>query len=238
MKRLTKNRILSFLSIGVIIALMAFANKQNTALVQGIEPVITNNELQYFLTEEKIESVVRSAYDSLENTPVREINIGMLEDTLESLTYVENAEVFSTLDGRLSIVVNQHKAIARIFNGKKHVYLNTTGKTMPLSRNYSAMVPLATGDVSQTELQYIHHLLMKAANDPFYENLITGIDFSKDEILLFTAIGQHTVIWGDTTQTNTKLEKLKIFYQSQDKEAIAALKTINLMYNDQVVFTN
>ena len=238
MKSLTRNNVFLIFGIGALLFLMAFANVQNNITVEGIEPVITNNELQYFLTEQEIKDVVISLYDSIENIPVREINIGMLEDTLETLTYVENAEVFSTLDGRLSIVVNQHKAIARIYNGNKHEYLNEMGETMPLSHNHSAMVPFVTGKIKQPQLEYTHQLLMHAANDPFYEGLITGLDFSDEDILLFTALGNHKIIWGNTKDSDIKLKKLKVFYQSQDKEAIASFKTINLMYKDQVVFTN
>ena len=238
MKLLTRNNIFLALGICSLVFLMAFANVQNNITVKDADPLIKNNELQYFLTEQEIKDVIYSLYDSIENIPVREINIGMLEDTLESLTYVENAEVFSTLNGRLSIVVTQHKAIARTFNGKNHEYLNSMGETMPLSRNHSAMVPFVTGKIKQPELKYTHQLLMQADNDPFYEDLITGIDFSKDDILLFTALGDHKIIWGDTVNTNIKLNKLKVFYQTQTKEDIASLKTINLMYKDQVVFTN
>jgi cell division protein FtsQ len=238
MKILTRNSIFLILGICSLVFLMAFANIQNNVTVKGVEPVITNNELQYFLTEQEIKDVVISLYDSIENIPIREINIGMLEDTLESLIYVENAEVFSNLDGRLSIVVNQHKAIARIFNGNKHEYLNSMGETMPLSRNHSAMVPFVTGKVKQPQLEYTHQLLMQATNDPFYEGIITGLDFSNEDILLFSALGNHKIIWGNTDNSDTKLKKLKIFYQSQEKEDVANLKTINLMYKDQVVFTN
>lgn len=238
MRKLTRNNIFLFLGIGSMVFLMAFANVQNNIKVQGVDPVITNNELQFFLTEQELKNVVTSLYDSIEKIPIREINIGMLEDTLESLTYVENAEVFSTLDGRLSIVVNQHKAIARIFNGNKHEYLNSVGETMPLSRNHSAMVPFVTGKVEQPQLDYTHQLLMQAASDPFYEGIITGLDFSNEDILLYTALGNHKVIWGNTSESNIKLEKLKRFYQSQEKDGVAGLKTVNLMYKDQVVFTN
>ncbi len=238
MKMLNRNNIFLFLGIGSLVFLMAFANVQNNVTVKGVDPVITNNELQYFLTEQELKDVITSLYDSIENIPVREINIGMLEDTLESLTYVENAEVFSTLDGRLSIVVNQHKAIARIFNGNKHEYLNSLGETMPISRNYSAMVPFVTGKVEQPQLEYTHQLLMQASNDPFYEGILTGLDFSNEDILLYTALGNHKVIWGNTSDTDIKLKKLKMFYQSQTKEDVEGLETLNLMYKDQVVFTN
>ena len=238
MKILNRNNLFLIFGIGSLVFLMAFANVQNTITVKGVDPVITNNAFQYFITEQEIKDLVHSVYDSIENIPVREINIGMLEDTLESLTYVENAEVFSTLDGRLSIVVNQHKAIARIYNGNKHEYLNSMGKKMPLSRNHSAMVPFVTGKVKQPQLEYTHQLLMQAASDPFYEGIITGLDFSNEDILLFTALGDHSVIWGNTSDTDIKLKKLKVFYQSQEKEDVAGLKTINLMYKDQVVFTN
>jgi len=238
MKMLNRNNIFLFLGIGSLVFLMAFANVQNNVTVKGVDPVITNNELQYFLTEQELKDVITSLYDSIENIPVREINIGMLEDTLESLTYVENAEVFSTLDGRLSIVVNQHKAIARIFIGNKHEYLNSLGETMPISRNYSAMVPFVTGKVEQPQLEYTHQLLMQASNDPFYEGILTGLDFSNEDILLYTALGNHKVIWGNTSDTDIKLKKLKMFYQSQTKEDVEGLETLNLMYKDQVVFTN
>jgi cell division protein FtsQ len=217
---------------------MAFASMHKNDFKTHLEIQIINNEFQYFLTEQELMNRVASLYDSIENVPIEEINIAMLEDTLESLTYVENAEVFSTLDGKLSIVVNQNKAIARIYDGNNHYYLNSKGETMPLSRNYSAMVPLVTGNVKQEQLQYTHQLLLKSINDPFYHNIITGIDYKTDDIKIYTALGKHQITWGDTTATSTKMEKLKLFYQSLEEDELKSLKTVNVTFKDQVVFTN
>lgn len=223
-----------------VLGLMAFANHTNTNKVINVNIEITGNDQQYFLQQKEFESLLFNIYDSINKIEVREINIGMLEDTLETLTYVENAEVYSTLDGILNIRINQNKAIARIHDGSKKYYLNKSGETMPLSSYYSAMVPLVTGNINTETLDYTHQFLMKTINDPFYQDKISGLDFSKsNEIVLFNKLGNHKVYWGDFTNTDEKLNRLKIFYQSlKDQETINKLKTVNLMYNGQVVYTN
>ena len=239
MKKINRDSIFTFLGLTLVLVMMAFSSNNENQKVANVEITIDGNENQFFLQEEDLRNLIFDLHDSLLKTPVREINIGMLEDTLETLTYVRNAEVFSTLDGKLNIHINQNKAIARIQYGNKKYYLNQLGEVMPLSLYHSAMVPLITGDINPENLNYTHQFLLTATNDPFYNEIITGIDYNKSNgASIYTSLGSHKVIWGGLNETETKLKKLKVFYQSLGTEKIGELKTINVMYNKQVVYTN
>ncbi len=239
MKKINRDNIFTVLGLALLFAMMTFATTNENQPVSGVEINIENNEKQFFLHKEDINELVFGLQDSLLKTPVREINIGMLEDTLETLTYVRNSEVFSTLDGKLIINIEQNKAIARIHDKEKQFYLNQLGEAMPLSRYHSAMVPFITGEINPENLKYTHQFLLTTANDPFYSSIITGIDFNKHNgISIYTALGNHKVIWGSKDQTDVKLKRLKVFYQSLGTDKIEGLKTVNVMYNNQVVYTN
>ena len=232
---------LNILSIVAVLGLMAFQSISSSAIkVSSLEISIENADEQFFIYKDEIKSFILSLQDSLYEESLKEINISMLEDTLKTMTYVANAEVFSTLDGKLSVLLKQNNAIARIKDGEYWFYIDHEGDKMPLSRHYSAMVPLITGNVNDKSLDYICQLLLKSTTDPFFEGYIQGINVENDKSLtIYPSFGKHKVLWGSQMMTDNKLNKLKAFYSHfESEEKIAGIKTINVQYEGQVVYTN
>ncbi len=91
-KRITY--LLNALSVTSLMVLMAFQmatsgkNVFTTVNVELSQPVD-----QYFLTTTDIERLIESAYDSAMQITIKEINIKMLEDSIEQIPFVEKAEV-------------------------------------------------------------------------------------------------------------------------------------------------
>ena len=239
-----KNRktvlLLNATGILVIFVLMAF-EKINSGDQMAKELIVELNqpEGQYFIAKQDIYDKISEVYDSVSDYRLEEINISLLEDRLESIPYVGEAEVYSTLDGRLYAQVNQNKAIARIQLNNKELYLDDKGATMPLSRQHSAMVPRVTGNLDSTRLFETHQFLMHTSDDPFYHDFFSGLDFVNNKWILYPAQGRYHVTFGALSEIDIKLEKFKIFYQNTvTQESINQLKSVNLMFNQQVVYTN
>ena len=233
--------VLNIVSVVLAITLMAFQGFESRNYpVNKLNVRVLGNESQPFLNQEDIEEFVHGLYDSIYRESIREINITLLEDTIEHLTYVDNAEVYSTLDGELSVIVNQNRAIARVKDEDKWYYMDENGKRMPLSRHYSAMVPLITGEINEQNLTYSRQLLLNTSNDPFFEGYIQGIHFKNNgKIRLYPSFGNHRVEWGYSKDTDGKLTKLKAFYSNlQNDEELRNIRTINTEYEGQVVYTN
>ena len=80
------------------------------------------------------------------------INITLLEKIINKNPFVADAEVFSTIDGKINIEVKQRRPVVRIVNFKdESFYIDDQGVFMPLSEKYTARVPVANGYIFDRE---------------------------------------------------------------------------------------
>lgn len=228
------------LGIVLVIALMAFQRvDSDQQYLNNIEIELNQPVDQYFISREELLSEIQQEYRIEDSIHIKEINIKLLEDKIEEIPFVDKAEVYSTLDGRLTAVVNQNTAIARVQDVKKEYYLDAFGRKMPLSSQYSAMVPRVTGHVDSTNLSATHQILKHTLSDPFYKTFFAGIHFIEKDITLYPSNGYYTIQLGRIDNMTTKLENFKIFYQSMVNDTnIMELDEVKLMYENQVVYSN
>ena len=62
---------------------------------------------------------------------------------------IEKSDVFVSIDGVLKAVVKQKTPIARVFEGDESFYIDYEGGKMPLSNNFTARVPLVSGEINK-----------------------------------------------------------------------------------------
>ena len=235
-----KNTALWILGIGLIITMWAFSSgKMTEQKMNGLQVTINFDDGYYFVNKEDVTRTIKNILPGLDTLRLIEINSRLLEETLENHPSIAKAEVYSALNGNLRIDVYQRKPIARIQNGGLGFYLDEEGKRMPLSNNFSAGVPLITGFVADSNLVLIHDFLIKSANDSFYKDFFAGIDIDKNnQWKLYPKAGNHSIMMGDPTDADKKLNKLETFYRSAvDEKSFKNLKTIDLRYNKQVIST-
>src|SRR5690606_27718863 len=106
------------------------------------------------------------------------LDLSEIERRLDSNPMIRKAEVFITVDGVLGARIKQRKPIARVV-GESSFYLDETGKPMPLSREYTARVPLVTGS-SENDFEELTELLLKIRNDSFMQSHVVGIHNDKN----------------------------------------------------------
>ncbi len=75
-----------------------------------------------------------------------------LESALKSNPMIKQAEVFMSVNGELSAEIEQKRPIARV-NTNASYYIDDEGGFMPLSTNYTARVPLVTGNIEKNKLR-------------------------------------------------------------------------------------
>ena len=174
---------------------------------------------------------------------------------------MDESQVYISIDGRLIIKLRQRKPILRVFAGKTSFYIDHKGRVMPVSKKYTAHVPIANGslkldyaslliqtntdpsEMDSTLIPQIYFDLFNFANyldsDPFWKAQIEQLYVDKDsEFELIPRVGNHTIVFGDVYNLESKFEKLKIFYlEGLSKTGWNEYKTINLKFNDQVVCT-
>lgn len=226
------------LGLALLLVLAAFSSqKQGEVKFQGIDIQIDYNQKHYFVTKGELEEIVRIEYPYMDSILSREINITVLEETLDNHPSIRKAEVYSALDGILRIHIQQKQPCYRVHNSIRDYYIAEKGDTMVLSPNYSAKVPLVTGKLSAETTYKVYEFFTSIKKDEFFGNFFTGIDVDdKGDWTLYPKPGHHKVFIGEPENLDEKLRRLKIFYQSViDKKNIDSIASLNLTYDKQVI---
>ena len=97
-----------------------------------------------FITHEAVSKLLIQNQQSVTDKPKEIIDLNGLESALNANPMIKEAQVFMSVDGLITAEIEQKKPIARVSTNASY-YIDETGSFMPLSTNYTARVPLATG---------------------------------------------------------------------------------------------
>jgi cell division protein FtsQ len=228
---------LSLAALGVTLG-FAYTGSQQ-AVVQTMHYQLNDGGMGFLVIQEDLEKVVLKAQGECVGLPVQSINTGLLEERVEAHPLVENAEVFSTLNGEVFIDVTQRKPVARIFepNGKSY-YLDNNGLTFPLSERHAAAVPLVLTEGRRLNTQISHRILTQWEKNEFLQGTLTGLRTGPKGLEIELRNLKPAIVLGDTTQLNAKLQTLTAFLRKgPSMETLNQYLTIDLRYNQQAVCT-
>jgi cell division protein FtsQ len=235
-----------------LMSILSFVGEEQEQLrCKSLDVVIKPESKDFFITRADIvrEITAGQGENVLKGRPVVEFEVGKLEDKLELNPFIKDAEVFIDIQGNLRVEVWQRKPIVRIAkNSGKGFYIDEDGIKMPLSENYTAHVPIATGRIRETVkkirdtvstpiVKDIYTLSLFIQEHPFWEAMIEQIVVNKNnEIVLIPMVADHKVVLGDVSRLEEKLKHLKIFYKKGlNKVGWEKYKVINLKYTGQIV---
>ncbi len=236
----------------ILMAVLSFVGEQQQQLrCKSLDVVIKPESKDFFITRADIVQIITAGQgeNALKGRPVADFEVGALEDKLELNPFIKEAEVFIDIQGNLRVEVWQRKPIVRIAkNSGRGFYIDEDGIKMPLSDNYTAYVPVATGWIRETVKKIkdtvntpigkdIYTLAKYIQKKPFWEAMIEQIIVDKNnEITLITVLANHRVLLGDISRLEEKLTHLKIFYKKGlNKVGWEKYKVINLKYTGQIV---
>ena len=251
----------SQLLLMLLIILGFVSDKEKMMLCKYINISVDNEAIgNYFVESQDIKELIYSKGNALIGQPMRKINVQQLEEVIRNNPFVENAEVYLTIDGEVNVEVKQRIPLVRIINSvNESFYIDKHGTLMPVSDKYAARVPIATGNILEkysfrglktlneegdtlnknTMLDTLFFLAKYIEKNEFVNSLVEQIYVNEEnEIELIPRIGHHQIIIGDVTNLDEKFKKLLIFYKKGlNKAGWNEYSTINLKYKDQVVCT-
>lgn len=225
------------LGIFLIFGLVGFAEKNHAdRQVAGIRVHVNPVEGGLFITSQEVLETMNVEKDSLRGFYTDEINISLLEEMLEGHASVKQAEVYFQMDGTLMAEVDQRRPILRFFDGNLSYYWDEDGEVTPLSKHFTARVPLFFGP--EPDRKSLLKLVSALRSDEFFSTQITGIALEDNDFILTTRFGNHQIILGELEDLSEKLSRLKLFYQKTQAElGWESYRTLNLKYANQVVCT-
>ncbi|WP_317132074.1 cell division protein FtsQ/DivIB [Seonamhaeicola maritimus] len=222
--------------LGLIVFLYAFASHKNDIRIVSKPSIEFVGENNLYVTQENVSKLLIQNSGGLKNVPKETLALNELERALKSNPMIKSAEVYVAVNGTLNAKVEQKTPIARVSTNASY-YIDDEGLFMPLSRNYSARVPLVTGYVEKNNLKNIFKVAQKIKNDDFLKKNVIEIHQSINKVI-FLRLRQceFLVQLGDVKLLDKKVNNLKAFYQKSSKEGtLKDYKKVNLQFDNQVV---
>jgi cell division protein FtsQ len=218
-----------------------------TEVLIHVEPLSDGSRL--ITPDNVLSTIARSIGRNPQGTPIEELDLERMEvKVLERDPFIADADVYIDARSRLNVDIRQRQPVLRIIDGSgKSYYLDKDGKYMPISVNFTARIPVATGYISpftpefletrQHILKDLFHLAEKIREDEFMSALAEQIFVDKNKkFAIIPKVGRQKILLGRYRDMEDKFRRLKIFYkESMPYEGWQKYRTINLEYDGQVV---
>jgi cell division protein FtsQ len=238
------------LFIGLIF-LWGFALKrQQSRVVNSIRINIENEAENHFVDADEIEKAISVGQNNLVYMRwMDSVSLAKLEQRVEKIEFVRNAEVQLDLNGNLSVDVMLVKPVARIVAGGSDFdrYLGSEGEVLPTSEKYASKVMTVdgpgsrkmayTGFMADSSCRAVLDLLKFIQRDKFWKAQITHIYIAKDmQVSLFTQVGGQEIEFGPATDPELKFEKLMAFYEKVvPARGWNAYRKVSVKFRNQIV---
>jgi cell division protein FtsQ len=167
------------------------------------------------------------------------LDLNRLEKTLNAQEMIEKSDVFVSIDGVLKAVVKQKTPIARVFDRDNSFYIDYEGNTMPLSANFTARVPLVSGEINKKNSEKLAELFRIIYDDAFLKKNIIGVQIMPNGSLkMLNRNYNYQIDFGGTVRMKAKFNNYKAFFQKAVLDSsLYKYKTIDLRFAQQVVCT-
>ena len=206
--------------------------------------------------ESTIQSLLSNGQQEMKGSPVASLNTRLLEDKIQKIPAVQNAEVFVTPSGKLHVKAWQREPVVKIHNQwNQSFFMDTEGTTFRITPPLTARVLVVSGYISYRfsdetglkdladslpgarQLKDLYQLSRYIYQHPHLKSLFTQIYVNADhEIELIPAAGTHTVLMGTTERMEEKLLNLLIFYNKASlSPEFNQYRKLNLKYRNQVI---
>lgn len=237
MKRINWPTVRLLCIIFVMIFLYSFASKRNSGRkINKIEIKFKSNE-NMFLTHEMVNNLLIQNLGGTSSIQKDKVDLNTLETALEAHDMIEKAQVFSTIEGFLSTQIIQKTPIVRVVSEDTSYYLDAKGDRMSLSDNFSARVPLVSGEMSKEKCKSYLYLFSEIIKDDFLSKNITGAQIMPSgSVVLTNRSYDYKIVFGQPVNVGEKLKKYKAFFQHAVNDSlIKEYKEVNVMFTQQVV---
>lgn len=238
-----------FLLITALILVSAVSRKKNSFADNTSVEVVPLESGEKLLSDRDVrQNLLRAFGNTLEGTELASLEVERMERVLEEDPFVLDAETYVGQSNTLHVRIRQREPVLRILDNRGgNYYLDKDAAKMPVSRNYTARVIVATGNIApytadfqkkkRNSLKDVFHLTNYLMADPVWSTFIQQIHVNNaGEYILVPLVGDQKIILGSIRNLEDKLNRLKIFYQEgMPYSGWRAYKSLNLKFNGQVV---
>ena len=227
------------LMFALVIFLYSFTSNRNSHRKLKKSEVIFVGENNNFVKQESVNKLLIENSSDVKSIAKDELNLNKLENSINAHPMIQKSEVFVSVDGVLKAVVQQKTPVARVVDEQGSFYIDYEGNTMPLSDNYTARVPLISGENNVKNKKKLSEVLKMIYDDEFLKKNIIGVQVLSDESLLMSNRNfDYQIDFGKMLNEEQKFKNYKAFFQKAVLDStLYKYKKISLRFTHQVVCT-
>ena len=223
----------------LVIFLYSFTSNRNSHRKLKKSEVIFVGENNNFVKQESVNKLLIENSSDVKSIAKDELNLNKLENSINAHPMIQKSDVFVSVDGVLKAVVQQKTPVARVVDEQGSFYIDYEGNTMPLSDNYTARVPLISGENNLKNKKKLSEVLKMIYDDEFLKKNIIGIQVLSNESLLMSNRNfDYQIDFGRMLNEEQKFKNYKAFFQKAVLDStLYKYKKISLRFTHQVVCT-
>lgn len=225
------------LMFSLVIFLYSFTSmKNNQRKIMKVEVRFLDNTMP-FITAETVNKLLIEKNNNAQTITKETLVLNKLENSVNKQALVEKAEVFVSVDGVLKAVVKQKTPLGRVSTENRSFYIDYQGDDMPLSANYTARVPLISGDVKGVKKEKLAQVLRTIYEDEFLQKNIIGVQvLPNGSLILENRNYDFGIDFGRMINIERKFNNYKAFFQKAVLDStLKNYRMINLKFTQQVV---
>ena len=227
------------LMFSLVIFLYSFTSNRNNNRKLTKSVVVFVGDNAPYINQETVNKLLIENNRDAKSIGKDKLDLNRLENALNAHEMIEKSDVFVSIDGVIKAVVKQKTPVARIFDGDNSFYIDYKGDRMPLSENYTARVPLVSGEINKKNSEKVAELFRIIYDDEFLKKNIIGAQIMPNGSLKMQNRNyNYQIDFGGTIRMNAKLNNYKVFFQKAVLDSsLYKYKTIDLRFAQQVVCT-
>ncbi len=228
-------RIIYFFAIFIVfISLIFLSQKRNTKNKNLKVKVNFRYDNGKFLDAQMVNKLLIQREDTTFFLKEDMLDLKEVEDLLISNPMIATADIFRTPQGILSVKLQERKPIVRVMNNQEEFYLDNFGHKVPLSKKYSARVPIFYGKVDKNLMDLVNFTKL-IRKDSFAKSEVIDLKSLNNNYVLGLRTFPFKIIWGKNSKYKNKIKKLKYLYNYLEKKDFLKIEKVNLSFDKQIV---
>ena len=234
-KKILKN--LVFL-LSLCLFLSIFFLEKRKSHINEIEIKYKNNNKEY-INERDLMIQINKFFNS---NSLKDINTRLLEDSLNALTNVKNAEVYLSLNNNLTILIQQETPFIGIKNSNERHFFTQDSVKLNLVETDKPNLLFFDDEIREIPWNEAIFLSSFLYEDEFLNNFIDEVLYDeKSNYILKSHSLDFNINIGDLNNLEEKVSRIKLFFKGVylDKRLMENnkldIKELNVAYDNQIL---
>lgn len=236
-KKVLKNLVF-LLSLCLFLSIFFFEKRKSH--INEIEIKYKNNNKEY-INEPDLMIQINKFFNS---NSLKDINTRLLEDSLNALTNVKNAEVYLSLNNNLTVLIQQETPFIGIKNSNERHFFTKDSVKLNLVETDRPNLLFFDDEIREIPWNEAIFLSSFLYEDEFLNNFIDEVLYDeKSNYILKSHSLDFNINIGDLNNLEEKVSRIKLFFKGVylDKRLMENnkldIKELNVAYDNQILCT-